>query len=153
MSDEARKPAIGIHDQAGPAPTAPKPVRYRRPADLQRSKTIVALGKTDLVRAVVQVVRDGGETNLHAHTGMDLFYFVLAGRARFYGPGDVVIGEFAAHEGVIIPRGSAYWFESCGDVALELLQIGSFDPGTDNRRVDHQARTRVLEDTPVIDAS
>ena len=48
-------------------------------------KAIVQLAGSDIIRGRVQVVREGGENNLHSHRGMDGFWMVLAGRVRFYG--------------------------------------------------------------------
>lgn len=90
------------------------------------AKARVRLGKSDLVSAAVQIVKkDGGENNLHYHTTVDTFWMVLKGRARFYGPGDELIGEFGPMEGTITPRYSRYWFENSGDEELELLQVGA----------------------------
>ena len=83
-----------------------------------------SLCQTDLFRArVVIVKKNGGETNLHYHTNSDGFWFVLKGRARFYGPGDSVTGEFGPHEGTSTPRYTRYWFENCGDEDLEMLHL------------------------------
>jgi hypothetical protein len=67
---------------------------------------------------------------------MDGFLFVLSGKVKFYGPGDVVIGEFAKHEGILIPAGAQYWFESSGDEDLEILQMAGFDKAVKTERVD-----------------
>jgi mannose-6-phosphate isomerase-like protein (cupin superfamily) len=86
-------------------------------------------------------VREGGENNLHSHRGMDGFWMVLAGRVRFYGPGDVVIGEFGKYEGILIPRGEQYWFESASnDEELEILQMAGFEKGTKVERIDAEAQ-------------
>ena len=61
---------------------------------------------------------------------------VRAGRVKFYGPGDVLIGEFGKHEGVLVPRGAEYWFESSGDEDLEILQMAAFEKGVKVERVD-----------------
>ena len=104
-------------------------------------KAIVQLAGSDIIRGRVQVVREGGENNLHSHRGMDGFWMVLAGRVRFYGPGDVVIGEFGKHEGILIPRGEQYWFESASDnEELEILQMAAFEKGTKVERVDAEAQ-------------
>ena len=60
----------------------------------ESAKSRVSLARTDLVNAVVQIVKkDGGENNLHYHTAIDTFWMVLKGRVRFYGPGDELIGK------------------------------------------------------------
>ena len=109
---------------------------YKRPEQLRRGKGIVQLAKSDIIRGRVQIVTDGGENNLHSHNGMDGFWMVLAGKVKFYGPGDVLIGEFARHEGILIPRGAQYWFESSGDEPLEILQMAAFEKGVKVERVD-----------------
>lgn len=86
-------------------------------------KKIVKLAGNDHLRVAVQVVKEGGENNLHFHTNTDIVYTVLRGRVRFYGPGDLVYGEFGEHEGLVIPAGARYWFETTGEVPLELFQI------------------------------
>src|SRR5262249_41003019 len=91
-------------------------------------KQVFNLGGSDIVRGIVQVVEPGkGENELHFHTGVDTFWMVLSGRVRFHGPGDAVYAELGRHEGMITPRGLLYWFENCGDEALELLQIAARD--------------------------
>jgi mannose-6-phosphate isomerase-like protein (cupin superfamily) len=117
-------------------PRAPQTFSYRKPAGQQQAKAIVSLCQTDIIRGAVQVIREGGDNNLHSHTGMDGFWMVLKGRARWYGPGNQVLGEFGPHEGIVMPRNAQYWFESCGAEELELLQIVAFDRSVRNERVD-----------------
>lgn len=92
-----------------------------------KRKKIVRLCRTDHMAAQVQIIGTGGENNLHSHAHQDGFWFVLSGRVRFYGENDVVLGEFGPHQGILIPRGLSYWFESCGEETLELLQLEAFD--------------------------
>jgi mannose-6-phosphate isomerase-like protein (cupin superfamily) len=97
--------------------------KYDKPADSPRSKSVVRLARTDYLNAHVQVVKEGGENNLHSHPNQDGFYYVLAGRARFYGEGDTVLAEVGKNEGVLIPKNFPYWFESSGTEPLELLLV------------------------------
>ncbi|MCH8200172.1 MAG: cupin domain-containing protein, partial [Chloroflexi bacterium] len=116
--------------------------KYEPPASQDRPKKTVPIVKTDLLRVGVQVVRkDGGETNMHAHPSLDSTWMVLAGQARFYGYGDVVIAEPGKHEGVNIPRGVPYWFEAISDEPLEILHITATDPNATNERVNYAERT------------
>lgn len=124
---------------------------YEKPAEQATDKAIVTLCQTDIIRGVVQVVREGGDNNLHSHTGMDGFWMVLKGRVRWYGPGDEVLGEFGVHEGIVMPRGAQYWFESIGEEALELLQVVAFDRSVKNRRVDVEARKFDIDATQRFD--
>ena len=103
---------------------------YAKPAGVNSAKGYVSLGRRDIVRGSVQVVKkNGGENNLHYHSTSASFWMVLKGRVRFYGPGDVLIGEFGPHEGTITPRYSRYWFENAGDEDLEILQVAAFSEG------------------------
>ena len=121
-------------------PRPPRAFKYEKPPSQETAKAIVGLGQTDIIRGAVQVIKEGGDNNLHSHTGMDGFWMVLKGRARYYGPGDEVLGEFGVHEGIVMPRGAQYWFESVGDEVLELLQVVAFDRDVKNERVDVEAR-------------
>jgi mannose-6-phosphate isomerase-like protein (cupin superfamily) len=113
---------------------------YAKPDGVNAGKGMVALGRKDIVRGVVQVVKkNGGENNLHYHTGIASFWMVLKGRVRFYGPDDVVIGEFGPHEGTITPRYSRYWFENIGDEDLEILQVAAFG----SEKLEKSGRTDV----------
>jgi mannose-6-phosphate isomerase-like protein (cupin superfamily) len=118
-----------------------KLINYERPI-LRESqpKAVKMLARTDRAFFAVQVVREGGENNLHSHAHVDGFWFVLSGRARFYTTGDELLGELGPLEGVLIPREFPYWFESCGEDELEILQFEASDiafgqPNSD--RVDH----------------
>ena len=118
---------------------------YAAPDLGEKRKKIVRLCRTDRMAAQVQVVGEGGENNLHSHDHQDGFRFVLKGRVRFYGEGDVVLGEFGPLQGILIPRTFDYWFESCSDDPLELLQLEAFDRpfGSEQEiiedRVNHEA--------------
>ncbi len=121
-------------------PRVPQTFKYDKPPAQETAKAIVGLCQTDIIRGAVQVIKEGGDNNLHSHTGMDGFWMVLKGRARWYGPGDEVLGEFGVHEGIVMPRNAQYWFESCGDEDLELLQVVAFDRHVKNARVDVDAQ-------------
>jgi mannose-6-phosphate isomerase-like protein (cupin superfamily) len=143
----ARKPARAKNA----APRAPQKFSYQKPEQQESGKAIVSLCQTDIIRGAVQVVKEGGDNNLHSHTGMDGFWMVLKGAVRFYGPGDEVLGEFGPHEGIVMPRGAEYWFESCGDVDLELLQVVAFDRDVKNERVDVNDRKFDVDATERFD--
>ncbi|MFM2129138.1 MAG: hypothetical protein RL477_684 [Pseudomonadota bacterium] len=125
---------------------------YRKPEALSGDKMILELAKSRLIRGRVQIVRKGGENNLHTHDGMDGFWLVLKGRVRFYGPGDEVIGEFGQHEGILLPAGEPYWFESAeSGEDLELLQMAAFDPAVPLKRNDLSALKIVPGTVEIVD--
>lgn len=107
--------------------SAMKPFSYSSPenSENQPPKFLVRLASAPGIHAAVQVVKQGGENNLHSHPQTDGFWFVLSGRCRFYSDTDTVLGEYGMHEGVLVPHGAQYWFESVGDERLELLHVAS----------------------------
>lgn len=114
----------------------PKVFKYEKP-EFDHGKAMVWLARSDIVWGLVQVVKEGGETNLHSHSAVDGFWMVLSGRARFYGEGDQLIAELGKYEGVLIPRGAKYWFESAGDEPAEILQVAGFVKGEKEQRTDY----------------
>lgn len=98
------------------------------------AKILQPLVSSDLLEADVQVVREGGANTLHYHTGQDGLFVVLNGSARFYGTQDEVLAELDEHEGIMIPRGTEYWFESAGD-ELHLLHVAAISETTDDERI------------------
>ena len=103
-----------------------KSYHYKKPEGIGSEKARIELGRGGNIRGVVQVVKEGGENNLHYHTDADSLWMVLKGRVKFYGVDDELLGEYGPHEGIITPAYTRYWFESSGDDELELLQIGAF---------------------------
>lgn len=122
---------------AGEPGHEPTVFRYRRPEQLKTKRGIAPLVRSDILFGAVQVIREGGENSLHSHSAMDGFWFVLQGRARFYGAGDKLIAEISRHEGVFVPRDVPYWFESVGDEVLELLQVEAIDKTVRNTLTRH----------------
>lgn len=104
-----------------------KTFRYEKPAPSGKPKDVVELVRSGLFKAIVQVVREGGENNLHYHTNSETGWMVLRGRVRFYGVDDVVLAELGPHEGIFIPGGARYWFEKVGPDDLEILQMVGLD--------------------------
>ncbi len=100
--------------------------RYEKPSERASGRAFVALAKTDCMSARVVVLKKGGGENiLHYHDNGDSCWMVLKGRVRFYGPDNVVIGEFGPMEGTATPRFRRYWFENVGDDELEMLHFWS----------------------------
>jgi len=114
----------------------PQVFKYERP-EFEGVKKSMLMCNSDLMRVHAQVVKTGGENNLHTHTGEDAFWLVLSGVVKFYGEGDKVIAELKKHEGIMIPRGFMYWFESASDEPLEILRVSARDRNTENKRVNY----------------
>src|SRR5215813_9670599 len=127
VTETRNEDLLRLHQEAEADPVT---FSYAKPDGVSAGKGFVNLGRRDIVRGAVQVVKkNGGENNLHYHTTSASFWIVLKGRVRFYGPGDVLIGEFGPHEGTITPRYARYWFENVGEEDLEILQVSAFSEG------------------------
>ena len=102
-----------------------KRISYAKPA-LTGLRGISALASTDVLSAIVQTLAPGARQGLHAHGSYDGFYFVLAGRARFYGRNNELFAEIGPHEAVLVPRNTPYAFEAAGQ-EVQLLAINVTD--------------------------
>ena len=126
-----------------------KVFKYQTP-EFEGVKKSMVVCTSDLMKVMVQVVKDGGENNLHSHTGDDAFWYVMSGAVKFYGEGDEVIGEFNKGEGILIPRGFKYWFESSSSEPLEILRVTAKDQKVENQRVDHSAQKQWMVDQNTV---
>ena len=122
-----------------------KVFKYRTP-QFDGVKKTLQVCNSDLMKVQVQVVKDGGENNLHTHTGDDAFWYVIRGAVKFYGEGDKLVGEYQKGEGILIPRGYKYWFESAAPEPLEILRVTAKDQNVENQRVDHSAQKQWMVD-------
>ena len=107
-------------------------------------KKSMRLSRTETLTVSAQIINAGGETNMHSHTNADEAWVVFAGRARFYGvsrdPGEKeeIIGELGPRQGIIIPKGVPYWFESASNEQLEILRVSSVDHSVKAERVNYE---------------
>ena len=115
----------------------PKPsaYKYELPPDTGNVKDLLDIWSTEILGTQVQIVRSGGETNMHAHNGVDSAWFVLDGRAAFYDEDDRRF-EIGKNEMFALPSGTKYWFESISDEPLQVLHITARDPRTTPTRTD-----------------
>lgn len=113
-------------EEVGTAPITA--FRYRTP-ELEdgQVKAVVSLIRTRLLSAGVQLVGLGGETTLHSHNTEDEVWFVLAGRAAFYGKDGERV-EVGRYDGVLVEADAPYWFESLDAEPLEILRVAAKDP-------------------------
>ncbi len=145
--DPSRKPALkGAEKKEAfhrDAESRRIPFRYARPdADIGNRRAIYFLGRTDILKAQVQIVPMGGENDLHYHPATDGFWWVIGGRVRFY-DADGVIGEYGPGEGILMPRNARYWFETAdAGQELQLLQVGANLEKVPNKSIHINGRTR-----------
>jgi mannose-6-phosphate isomerase-like protein (cupin superfamily) len=132
---------------------APKPSFFAlRARKLARGSTEepLAIGKHLWLK--IKVYGKGGENNLHSHLNQDHSFIVLDGKARFHGPrGETHV--LKRNEGILLPAGSYYWFESVGKEPLVLLRVGALvDADTPDLRVmpDGSGKVRRTADTVFV---
>ena len=100
---------------------------------LERGKVTTTLAATDILACTAQVAQDGGENVLHFHRGEDQIFFVLGGEATFYTDAEAtqvacVLGPL---QGVLIPRGTTYWYQCTSQDNLVLIRFGAKAKGED----------------------
>jgi mannose-6-phosphate isomerase-like protein (cupin superfamily) len=115
---------------------------------VEAGKHHTRLPRTDILYLGLQSIANGGETNLHKHDDQDAAWIVLDGRAKFYTEGDRVVATIGKNEGLVIPRGTLYWFESEGDECLVILRVAAKHPDIDG--YVRKAEERVSRDNTKI---
>jgi len=111
------------------------------PQLLKQGKTSTRLVSSEYLGAGVQVVADGGETNLHAHPTQDEIWLVLGGEAKFYTTDDELVATLGKYHGILVPHDAPYWFESSSAENLVIMRFGAHFPGATGGRVDYGQRT------------
>ena len=91
---------------------------------LSEGRSNQEVAATDLLKLRMKVYAEGGENGLHRHLDEDHAFVVMQGQATFHdekGTTSVV----NKYEGIMIPRGAYYFFQSSGDENLVLLRVGA----------------------------
>jgi mannose-6-phosphate isomerase-like protein (cupin superfamily) len=102
-------------------PVKAETFRVRTPLT-SRGRLDTVLAEGDNMQIRIKCYAEGGENVLHAHLDQDHSFIILQGRARFH-DGDGKAQELGRNEGIMLPRGAQYYFQSCGDEPLVLLRI------------------------------
>ena len=107
---------------------------------LSKGRSNKVLAATDLLKLRIKVYAEGGENGLHAHVDEDHAFVVLEGQATFHDEQDktTVVNSY---EGIMLPKGTYYFFQSTGDTNLVLLRTGA-------GRKDGSAHRRNLQGSP-----
>lgn len=95
-----------------------------------------------------KVYSEGGENALHTHSNDDHAFFILAGRARFFDGdgGEIEVGPL---EGILIPSGVAYRFQSVPPENLVILRMAGAEDDYYTLRARHQ---RFAPDGSLLDS-
>ncbi len=110
------------------------------PQLLDYGKTSNSLVRGEVISCGVQVIAEGGETNLHAHKGNEAIWIVLNGAATFYTTEERVVTKLGQYEALYIPESTPYWFESSSPDNLVILRLGANVPGKERGRIDYGER-------------
>ena len=105
--------------------TAPKAQVFSLKTPLLSSgRSDLTVARTDQLTVRLKVYAEGGENGLHTHTDEDHAFVILEGQATFYDRDDnpTVVNK---HQGIMLPRGAFYRFQSTGDANLVLLRAGA----------------------------
>jgi mannose-6-phosphate isomerase-like protein (cupin superfamily) len=91
---------------------------------LSEGRSNEVLAQTDLLKLRVKVYAEGGENGLHTHNDEDHSFVILQGQATFHDETDAatVVNKY---EGIMLPKGAFYYFQSTGDENLVLLRVGA----------------------------
>ena len=103
-------------------PGAPQ---VRRRGDRGDSHDLIT---NERVISTIQIMQKGQGNSIHMHRDQDGYWFVLAGRARFHGVGEEILGELGANDGIYVPHDTRYWFESVDDEPLQILRVSQMIP-------------------------
>ena len=116
---------------------------------LSAGQTNTPVAGTDLLKVRVKVYAEGGENELHAHFDEDHSFIVLQGQATFHddaGNTNVV----NKYEGILLPKGAYYYFQSTGNENLVLLRVGAGRKSGDEFRLGNEGRRLTAEENKRI---
>ena len=90
---------------------------------VDQGRTQTTLADTGNMTVHIKVYASGGENGLHTHPNEDHVFLIMQGKARYFDAdgGHIDVGK---HEGIMLPAGAYYWFESIGGEPLVLMRVG-----------------------------
>ena len=151
MADDARaipETSNDLHNAVKARTRNGLPSFFKLEAQLPtQGRTNIPMATSDGMWVMLKTYASGGENELHAHPNEDHTFVILQGAARFYGPKgeEKVIG---AGEGVLLPRGAFYWFQTVSKEPMVMLRVGSSTSDADDRfdRIDIQGEPMAGDD-------
>lgn len=117
---------------------------------LSEGRSNQEVAATDLLKLRMKVYAEGGENGLHRHLDEDHAFVVMQGQATFQDEeGNTSVVN--KHEGIMIPRGAYYFFQSSGDENLVLLRVGAGRKPEGGFRLGPNGRPLTAEENKHID--
>jgi mannose-6-phosphate isomerase-like protein (cupin superfamily) len=107
---------------------------------LDQGRTTDVRARTDLMTVTMKVYAEGGENGMHNHPHEDHSFIVLEGEATFRIETDDNTKVVSRYEGIMLPKGVNYWFQSSGDVNLVMIRVGASYPGEKRGRLTPDGR-------------
>lgn len=95
---------------------------------LAQGRTTDVRARTDLMTVTIKVYAEGGENAMHSHPYEDHAFIVVEGQATFHLGSDDNVKAVNKYEGVMLPKGSFYRFESSGSENLVMIRTGATTP-------------------------
>ena len=121
---------------------------------LQQGQTSEFRARTDMLSLGIKVYAEGGENTMHHHPEEDHGFVILEGEATFHIERDDDTRVVGPYEGIVLPKGVNYWFQSTGEGNLVLLRFGASMPGVRHGRgayPDGRAKTKESEPWGKVD--
>jgi mannose-6-phosphate isomerase-like protein (cupin superfamily) len=107
---------------------------------LEQGRTTDLRAKTDLMTIMAKVYAEGGENAMHNHPHEDHAFIVLEGEATFHIESDDNTKVVGRWEGVMLPKGVNYYFQSSGGQNLVMIRVGASYPGEKHGRLTPDGR-------------
>ncbi len=98
---------------------------------LDKGRATDMKARTDRMTLAMKVYAEGGENNMHHHPDEDHSFVVLEGQATFHVETDDNVTTLGRYEGIMLPRGVNYWFQSTADQNLVMIRVGAMSDGSD----------------------
>jgi mannose-6-phosphate isomerase-like protein (cupin superfamily) len=117
-----------------------------------KRRTVELLAQDDITTAIVHVMKEGGENDLHAHRAQDEVWLVLEGQITFFGETHQEVARLNPRDGLFIPRGVAYYFSSTGTEQAVMIRFSAKATDVPNERLDY-ARPFVAEHAQSVGSS
>jgi len=107
---------------------------------LDQGRTTDLRASTDLMTIIAKVYAEGGENGMHNHPHEDHSFIVFEGEATFHIESDDNIKVVGRYEGIMLPKGVNYWFQSSADQNLVMVRVGARYPGEKAGRLTPDGR-------------
>jgi mannose-6-phosphate isomerase-like protein (cupin superfamily) len=102
---------------------------------LSKGRSTDRRATTDHMTIAMKVYAEGGENGMHTHLHEDHSFIVLQGEATFHLDREENAVVARKHEGVMLPAGAQYRFESTGGENLVMIRVGALIAGAPRARL------------------